>query len=285
MDSLEKPRQPSRRANMPKYVGLAYDDQCTRVRVRSAPDGMFAAQLSLDDVLDAAIAMLPEDAYAMCLLIDHDMYESAKDDFCCGLAYGGSRVCVVQTARYNPLLDAREAIDRTHMWPLSHCKAFVDQLCAFEDVESQPPTKLQLSYSKTGPMRAAVTAALQHTDTNDLNAFQSLWFSRLARTVSHELGHCFGIEHCVYYACNMQGTAGMKEDVRQPPYLCGVCEAKVGHAIAGELLGGGDEERDAWARQRCEALRAFCGTLEERGLSNAMWRGLEAWLGERMEDM
>ena len=135
-----KHRQPSRRVNLPKFVGLAYDGQCTRVRVRSPPDGTFAAQLNLDDIIDAAIAMLPDDAYAMCLLIDHDMYESEDDDFCCGRAYGGSRVAVVQTARYNPCLDIREDIDRTHMWRMSHCKAFVDGLCAVEDVASKAPT-------------------------------------------------------------------------------------------------------------------------------------------------
>ena len=229
--------------------------------------------------------MLPEDAYAMCLLVDHDIYESEDDDFCCGRAYGGSRVAVVQSARYNPLLDVQEKIDREHMWPLSHCKIFIDTLCAVEDIQAMPPTKLQLASSRSGPMRAAVDAALQHKSPNSSQELQALWFSRLARTVSHELGHCLGIDHCTYYACNMQGTAGMKEDVRQPPYLCPVCEAKVGYAIAGERQGGGDKERETWVTQRCEALRTFCRQLEDAGLMSAMWRGLDAWLRERMEGM
>lgn len=242
-------------------------DRCTRIRVRPCPDGTFTAQLNLDDILDAAIEILPSDAYAMCLLTNHDIYETDDEDFCCGRAYGGSRVAVVQSARYNPSLDVRENIDRTHMWPMSHCKTFIDALCAVEDVAATPPSKLQRESSLAGPMRAAVDTASLHTRSDSLQQeLQALWFSRLARTVSHELGHCFGMDHCTYYACNMQGTAGMKEDVRQPPYLCAVCEAKVGYAIVGELQSGDDKEREAWVKQRCEALRAFCARLEDAGL-------------------
>ncbi|KAF2824903.1 hypothetical protein CC86DRAFT_326217 [Ophiobolus disseminans] len=280
----DKTSQPRRKANLPKHIGLAHGTQCTQIRVRIPPDGAFAAQLNLNDIIDAAMEMLPSNAYALLLLVDHDMYESDDDDFCCGRAYGGSRVAVVQTARYNPALDVHEGIDHSHMWPLSHCKVFVDRLCAVEEVVPKPPTKQQIAASRNGPMRAALDAAV--AGNGSLNAEQgasALWFSRLARTVSHELGHCFGMAHCVYYACNMQGTAGMKEDVRQPPYLCPVCEAKVGHAIIGELKGGGKGEKQVWMRERCVALQSFCARLRGLGMEAAMWRGLEAWLATRLE--
>ncbi|KAF2875753.1 hypothetical protein BDV95DRAFT_444361, partial [Massariosphaeria phaeospora] len=213
---------------LPKYVALAYDDKATRVRTRPAPDGVFKAQLNLNDILDAAIAMLPADAYAILLLVDHDIHEGDDDDFCCGRAYGGSRVAVVQTARYNPLLDVKEQFDYEHLWPASHCKAFIDQLCAVEDVEAKPPTKQLVALSKSGPIRAAIDASsLLAPDSWSTEYQRALWFSRLARTAAHELGHCLGVAHCVYYACNMQGTGGMKEDVRQPPYWCPVCEMKI----------------------------------------------------------
>jgi archaemetzincin len=277
-----KTTNPHRQVNLPKYVGLKIGSQCTRVRIRKVPDGAFAAQLNLNDIVDTAISALPNDAYALLLLVDHDMYESEDDDFCCGRAYGGSRVAVVQSARYNPLLDASEKIDRTHMWPFSHCKTFVDGLCLIEDVEPQVPTKQQILASRNGPLKAAINAAMETPATLHVTQqISALWFSRVARTVSHEIGHCFGIGHCVFYACNMQSTAGMQEDVRQPPYLCPVCEAKVGHAIVGELLGGGEEEMQAWATERCEALRNCCTQLQESTMDTAMWRGLAAWLAAK----
>lgn len=281
----ETSTRPNRRVSLPKYVGLTDSTQSmTRIRVRSAPDKAFTAQLNLDDILDTAIAILPTDAYALVLLVDHDIYENDDDDFCCGRAYGGSRVAVVQTARYNPALDMREGIDRNHMWPLSHCKAYVDDLCTVEDLVAKQPTNAQRRYSKEGAMRAAIDAASEHAESCDeKKEVRAIWFTRLAKTVSHELGHCFGIAHCFYYACNMQGTAGMKEDVRQPPYLCPVCEAKVSHAIVDELGIGKALGRSTWVTQRCMVLRNFCQTLLDDRWAAAMWRGLEAWLANRIK--
>jgi archaemetzincin len=278
--------QPNRKCAIPKYIALSHGSSKTRVRVRRAPDGVFAAQLNLDDILDALIASLPADAYAVVLLVDHDMYESADDAFCCGRAYGGSRVAVVQTPRYDPTLDAQEGLDTTHMWPLSHCKDFVDALCAVEDVVPRRAGAVQTRRSKDGAVRCAVDAAAGFVGEGGSEEGRSaLWFSRLARTVAHELGHCLGIAHCSYYACSMQGTAGMAEDVRQPPYLCPVCEEKVGHAIVRELQGGRDEEVREWVAERCEALKKFCAGLEPQGMDAMMWRGLDGWLGERMKQL
>ena len=243
-------------------------------------------QLNLDDILDALIGTLPGDAYAIVLLVDHDIYESEDDDFCCGRAYGGSRVSVVQTARYNPALDVHEGLNRSHMWPLSHCKDFVDALCAVEDVEPRRPSAAQVKRSAVGPMRRAVDAAAAFASGEPhAQSARALWFSRLARTVSHELGHCLGVAHCPSFACNMQGTANMKEDIRQPPYLCPMCEAKVGHAVVKELRGGKDDAQKIWVAERCEVLRKFCAGLEPLGMDSLMWRGLDGWLEERAKTM
>jgi archaemetzincin len=277
--------RPSRGAALPKYIGLCDSStkNVTRIRVRRPPDSIFSAQLNLDDILDTAISILPADAYALLLLVDHDIYENEEDDFCCGRAYGGSRVAVVQTARYNPTLDEKEGIDRAHIWPMSHCKIFVDRLCSVEDVVPKPASKRQAALSKTGAMRKAVDAASSYTPiTGKQDEIKALWFTRLARTTSHEVGHCFGIAHCTYYACNMQGCAGMKEDLRQPPYLCPVCESKVGHAVAVELRGGQDKAIGEWVQERNEALKSFC---EVRECDGAMWRGLRAWLEARREEL
>jgi archaemetzincin len=261
--------------SLPKYVGLAYGDSATRIRVRPSKDGVFAAQLNLNDLLDAALEILPKDAYSIVLLVDHDIYEDEEDDYCCGRAYGGSRIAVVQSARYNPALDAENKIDRAHMWPASHCQTYVDALCAEEDVKPQHEGD---PIVEDGAVRAAIDAAKETETPSTTEDLRGLWFSRLARTVAHELGHCLGMDHCVYYACSMQGTAGMAEDTRQPPYLCPVCSSKMSHAMTHELRCAGVTTEHEYKRQRYEALASFC----EKWTDVGMFAGYAAWLKVRL---
>ncbi|KAF1809914.1 hypothetical protein P152DRAFT_476047 [Eremomyces bilateralis CBS 781.70] len=203
-----------------RSIGLQTGDSAVQIRIRPSRDGVFQRQLNLNDILDAAIEMLPSDAYAIILLVEHDMYEDEDDDFCCGRAYGGSRVAVVSSARYHPALDLMEGIDHAHMWPASHCKAYVDSCCESSDIlPLPPPGELRATSGGKGRLQAAVEAASTLKQPRNEEDFHGLWLTRLVRTTSHELGHCLGLDHCVYYACAMQGTAGMAEDGRQPPYL------------------------------------------------------------------
>lgn len=256
------------------HVGLRFRDGCTRVRTRACPDGVFSRQLCLSDMLDAVLDMVPQEAYAVLLLADHDTYEDEDDDFCCGRAFGGSRIAVVSSARYHPGLDAADVsgsiIDRPHMWPASHCRDHVASLCdgAATAVDLVAPS----------PMRSALEAvALLPRAAIDL---VGLWFSRVCRTTAHELGHCLGLDHCVYYACIMQGTAGMAEDYRQPPYTCPVCSRKLAHAVATELgsssvlLGDAVCSEDEYLMARNRALLPVC----QRWQQVAMFAGYYAWL-------
>ncbi|CAF1193304.1 unnamed protein product, partial [Didymodactylos carnosus] len=43
----------------------------------------------------------------------------------------------------------------------------------------------------------------------------------------HELIHLFGMEHCIYYLCMMNGTEHEEEMDEQPLYLCPVCLRKL----------------------------------------------------------
>jgi len=262
-----------------QYVGLATaDGNTTRIRARISPDGVFSHQLNLEDILDAAIAMLPNDAYAIVLLMDHDLYEDDDDDFCCGRAYGGSRVSVVSTARYRPELDEHAKIDAEHMWPASHCKSYVAKLCAEQDITNSTRS---VSSSAMSPMRAALAAASRVKHNSSPGYLRSEWFSRVARTVTHELGHCFCLAHCAYYACLMQSTSGMAEDVRTPPYLCPVCLSKLSFGVAVELQGGSEDSRTTYSKQRYDALDLFLLPWKSVGL----FAGFHAWANARRRSL
>jgi archaemetzincin len=84
------------------------------IRTRTTPKGAFPHQLNLSDLLEAAMEILPEDAYALLTLVEHDMFEDEEDDFACGRAYGGNRVAIVSVARYDPILDVEQRVERGH---------------------------------------------------------------------------------------------------------------------------------------------------------------------------
>ncbi|PYI00099.1 hypothetical protein BO71DRAFT_478951 [Aspergillus ellipticus CBS 707.79] len=206
----------------PRYVGLAIGNECVGIRTRASPDKVYPRQLNLDDLLDATIGMLPKDAYALCFLVDHDLFEDADDIFVCGRAYGVSRVAVLSSARYCPDLDAIQAA-----------------LTAISTLPTPDPS---------------VTAT----------EMSALWLARMCRTASHELGHCFGVDHCVYHACIMQGSASLSEDARQPPYLCPVDLSKILHATGSS------------ASSHYHAMLAFC---EQPHVKEApFFRAFAAWI-------
>ncbi|CAF3243453.1 unnamed protein product [Rotaria sp. Silwood2] len=50
---------------------------------------------------------------------------------------------------------------------------------------------------------------------------------RCVKILLHELGHLFGLKHCIYYVCLMNGANHEREMDRQPLYLCPVCLRKL----------------------------------------------------------
>lgn len=313
----------------PEHVGLCSVEEgsMTRIRVRDLEESdtrsSYVHQLNLNDMLDHAISILPEDAYCLVLLVGHDLYEDEDDDFVCGRAYGGSRIAVVSHAQYQPALDVWHGVDiaEGHWWPGSHCQEFVRQeevkmekRGAAQGGKSIKASQISSSYSiqrqaakdstTTGvlssltekesppasPMEAAFAVHVNNLSktTMSVHDLRSLYMRRITLTASHELLHCFGIDHCVYSACVMQGTASMIEDSRQPPILCQVCENKLARAVVGgkhsswskNNKGKDDpnwwesEEVISWKKARHEQILRFC---EERNEPDLGFGSLGAW--------
>ncbi|KAF4978268.1 hypothetical protein FZEAL_5325 [Fusarium zealandicum] len=283
-------------------VGFVIGGKAHPVQFRTSPDGVAVGQLNLNDMLDALLTVVPIDAFAIILLTHHDLYEDEEDDFCAGRAYGGSRICIASTFRYRPALDNYNNISHAHSWPASHCRAYVDAL--WEESEPKlkamkrgkrgqgfdPSSMIRLKDHAQRPLIAAITASQRTLVPKTKADRESVWLARVCRTASHELGHCVGIAHCTYYACTMQSTANMAEDVRQPPYLCPVCLNKVAYSMVGEAViksRGTQKEvrRNAveaqWVVESYQQMQLFC----ERNNSVGMFGGYRAWLGERLREL
>ena len=91
--------------------------------------------------------------------------------------------------------------------------------------EGREPIPGSVGLSQGGALGAAI-AAFPLPGGGD-EVYKRLWLTRVCKTASHELGHCFGFDHCTYLACIMQSTSCLAEDARQPPYLCAICEVKL----------------------------------------------------------
>ncbi len=89
---------------------------------------------------------------------------------------------------------------------------------------------------------------------------------RAAKILTHEMGHMFGIRHCIHYECNMNGANHLQEADSTPMALCPVCLRKLRHAIRfdpvtryGEILRFYQENRfeaeAEWTGRRLEAIR------------------------------
>jgi archaemetzincin len=273
-ESSKKPRKSSKTRGLsqtPTCIGLSNGKEIVRVESRPSPDGTFSGQLNQSHLLDVAIDILPNDAYALLMLVHHDLFEDEDDDFCCGRAYGGSRVAVVSTARYRPELDAKQKIDLEHVWPASHCarhvSGFFSNKMPTGPAEEQEHYRNAIEFHPGSALASAVVAHVELPLPSSPAERSALWLGRICKTASHELAHCFGIDHCVYFACSMQGTAHIAEDHRQPPYLCPVDLSKVLRAT------GADE------KARYEALLQFCGRWQHDRMFAAYGEWIKAALG------
>jgi archaemetzincin len=50
---------------------------------------------------------------------------------------------------------------------------------------------------------------------------------RAAKVLAHETGHMFGLPHCIYFQCVLNGANSLEEADRQPHQLCPVCLRKL----------------------------------------------------------
>jgi len=95
---------------------------------------------------------------------------------------------------------------------------------------------------------------------------RKLLFKRSCKVLAHEIGHIFGIKHCIYYQCLMNGSNHMTESDGKPIYYCPIDLRKLQEALKFDVLerhkkllalwtefGWGDEA--AWGEKRLMSLK------------------------------
>ena len=96
--------------------------------------------------------------------------------------------------------------------------------------------------------------------------YQKLVLRRSMKVLTHETGHMFGLAHCIYFSCLMNGSNHLQESDRRPLHLCPVCLRKLQFSVGfdvvkqyqalaqfDEMAGLDDEAR--WLLSRVEKTR------------------------------
>ncbi len=96
--------------------------------------------------------------------------------------------------------------------------------------------------------------------------YEILLLRRSCKVLAHETGHMFGLAHCAFFNCLMNGSNHLAESDRRPLHLCPVCLRKLQWSIGFDVLerysamervartNGFDDEAD-WFSRRIKILR------------------------------
>jgi archaemetzincin len=93
--------------------------------------------------------------------------------------------------------------------------------------------------------------------------YQTVLLRRSCKVLAHETGHMFGLAHCTFFNCLMNGSNHLAESDRRPLHLCPVCLRKLQWSIGFDVL---DRYR---ALERVDRALAFPDEAD--------------WLGRRIE--
>ncbi|MDI1446410.1 archaemetzincin [Polyangium sp. 6x1] len=88
---------------------------------------------------------------------------------------------------------------------------------------------------------------------------------RMIKVLLHEVGHMFGLAHCVYFLCLMNGSNHIEEADARPLHVCPICLRKLQHSIRFDVV------------SRYDALQRF---YERAGLDDEA-----AWVAERLREI
>ncbi|KAM6174500.1 archaemetzincin-2 isoform 2-T2 [Erethizon dorsatum] len=85
---------------------------------------------------------------------------------------------------------------------------------------------------------------LQKKSSSDYSIFDNYYIPeitsvlllRSCKTLTHEIGHIFGLRHCQWLACLMQGSNHLEEADRRPLNLCPICLRKLQCAIGFSIV-------------------------------------------------
>jgi archaemetzincin len=66
--------------------------------------------------------------------------------------------------------------------------------------------------------------------------YGALVLRRSCKVLAHEAAHIFGLAHCIYFSCLMNGSNHLAESDRRPLHICPVCLRKLEWSIGFDVV-------------------------------------------------
>ena len=121
-------------------------------------------------------------------------------------------------------------------------------------------------------------ATLRNEDDEEITYRQARLLKRAVKVMAHELGHCFGLKHCVHFNCLMQGSNSGEEAERKPHFLCPVCLKKLYFSVEFDA-----EERYKALRQWCQNIVAEQKNPKHKEIYETVFGDWRDWYSRRIE--
>ncbi|KAJ8024094.1 Archaemetzincin-2 [Holothuria leucospilota] len=125
------------------------------------------------------------------------------------------------------------------------------------------------SFGRFEPQTFEGQATSDNEDDTDLELDgEIVW--KMLRVATHETCHLFGLQHCVFFHCAMNGSSSISEAITQPLFLCPVCLRKLQKFLGFDVL------------ERYQDLLKMCGLLQVEYPSQSMSDAIH-WLKECLQ--
>jgi archaemetzincin len=66
--------------------------------------------------------------------------------------------------------------------------------------------------------------------------YEKILLRRSCRVLTHETAHMFGLQHCIYFKCALNGSNHLQESDSRPLHLCPVCLRKLQYSIRFDVV-------------------------------------------------
>jgi len=173
------------------------------------------------------------------------------------------------TSRINPYTGRRQLLTRDILEYLAEHRP-VDAFCVlavtFEDLYPAPSWNFVFGEASVRD-RVAVYSFARYDPSfygeRRSSDCHRLVLRRSCKVLAHEICHLFGMSHCIYFHCLMNGSNHLQESDARPLHLCPVCLRKLWTAVGFDLV------------ERYRALEAFFSSV---GLTEEA-----AWMRRRLD--